>query len=112
MLSRCHYIIHCFPGELSQEPIFIRYQKFIIRLFRAETKPLKHRFEPSEQSRRTSLQLTLSEGGRLHVSHAIHLYREKKPPYTRARDFFHHLDLIPKINVLVSFVSVFFCLKL
>ena len=42
-------------------PIETRGQNWIQRQFRAETKPLKHRLRPSEQIRRTSLQVTRSE---------------------------------------------------
>ena len=42
-----------------------------MRQFRGEIKPSKHRFEPSEQNRRTSLQERLSEVASLQVSHAV-----------------------------------------
>ena len=46
-------------------------QNWILRQFRGEIKPSKHRFKPSEQMRRTSLQVGLSEVASLCVSNAI-----------------------------------------
>ena len=43
------------------------------RIFRDETKPSKHRFKPTEQNRRTSLQVRLSEVASLYVSKTKHL---------------------------------------
>jgi len=52
LLSKFHYIIHCFPGELSQEQhqVLTAVQKLIQRQFRGETKPSKHLFRPSLRS--------------------------------------------------------------
>ena len=48
-----------------------RGQNWIQRQFRGETIPSKHRFKPSEQSRRTSLQVRLSEVASLYVSETV-----------------------------------------
>ena len=46
-------------------------QKWIQRQVRGETKPSKHRVKPSEQTRHTSLQVTLSEVASLQVPRNI-----------------------------------------
>ena len=46
-------------------------QNWIQRVFRGETKPSKYRFKPSEQPRRTSLQVRLSEGSQVFKFHAV-----------------------------------------
>ena len=53
-----------------EHQVRLEVNKCIRRQFRGEIKPSKHRFEPSEQIRHTSLQVRLSEVASLYVSNA------------------------------------------
>ena len=95
MLARFHYIVHCLFSRTVAgiAPSENRGKNWIQRQFRGETKPSKHCFVPSEQIRRTSWQVRLSEVASLRVSTAFKHLSGAVPT-----TIFFDLNLKPYIN--------------